>query len=283
MTAAAQLSCLVLTVGVDLAAEPTGTAVAVVQWTASEARLRDVFRPGDDDTVIAAIRSADKAGIDCPLGWPDSFVSFVRAHQRGIALGDDKAGDKAGDKAWRRSLAWRRTDEVVRDATGIVPLSVAADRIGHTAMRCAAIQARLAGLGQPVDRSGAGTVVEVYPAASLKIWGLPWRGYKRSADVAARATIIDRLLVAAPWLDLGAHVDHRRRSDHALDALIAALTARAAARGQTSRPTSQQTAAARTEGWIALPTGSLAALPAADGAPPQHTINYVPQSPSTDM
>ena len=155
--AAARLSCPVLTVGVDLAAEPTDTAVAVVHWSASKARLREVVRPGTDDTVIAAIRSADKAGIDCPLGWPDAFVSFVGAHQRGTALSEDEPGDKA----WRRSLAWRHTDEVVRDATAIVPLSVAADRIGHTAMRCAVLQARLANLGDPVDRSGAGRVVEV--------------------------------------------------------------------------------------------------------------------------
>jgi len=255
----------VLTVGIDLAAEPAGTALALVQWSASGAWLREVIRPADDDAVIAAVRSADKAGIDCPLGWPDAFVSFVGAHQQGAAL----SGDEARDKAWRRGLAWRGTDEVVRAATGMVPLSVAADRIGHTAMRCAVIQARLADLGHPVDRSGAGAIVEVYPAASLKIWGLPSRGYKRPADVAVRATIVDQLRAAAPWLDLGAHADHCRRSDHALDALVAALTARAAACGQTSPPAPQQAAAARTEGWIALPDIPLAALPAPGGAP-QH-------------
>lgn len=76
---------------------------------------------------------------------------------------------------WRRQLAFRRTDEPVRAATGLVPLSVAADRIAHPAMRCAGLLARLALEGQPVDRSGSGVVVEVYPAASLKQWGLPHR------------------------------------------------------------------------------------------------------------
>ncbi|WP_281398007.1 hypothetical protein [Actinomadura alba] len=27
--------------------------------------------------------NADKAGIDCPLGWPDAFVDFVTAHRAG--------------------------------------------------------------------------------------------------------------------------------------------------------------------------------------------------------
>ena len=103
-------------------------------------------------------------------------------------------------KQWRRRLAWRHTDEVTRQLTGLVPLSVSADRIGHTAMRCAALQTRLAAEGRGVDRSGAGAVVEVYPAASLKVWGLPWRGDKSTKNQAVLDTVVDRLLEAAPWL-----------------------------------------------------------------------------------
>jgi hypothetical protein len=47
--------------------------------------------------------------------------------------------------------------------------------------------------------------------------------------------------------------------DDALDAVIAALTARAAAKGLLTRPGPGDTAAP-TEGWIALPTIPLAAL-----------------------
>jgi hypothetical protein len=71
-------------------------------------------------------------------------------------------------RQWRRRLAWRVTDEVVRAETGLIPLSVAADRIGHTAMRCTGLLAQLARQGQPVDRCGRGVLVEVYPATSLK-------------------------------------------------------------------------------------------------------------------
>ncbi len=217
----------VLTVGVDLAAEAVGTAVAVIESSTAGVVVRDLILPGNDDTVIDAVQKADKAGIDCPLGWPDAFVSFVSAHRLGaVALA---GGAELGGKAWRRGLAWRHTDEVVREATGMVPLSVAADRIAHTALRCAVIQARLATLGVRVDRSGAGTVVEVYPAASLKIWNLPWRDYKKPTGAAARAAIVAQIETRAPWLSLGGHADQCRRSDHALDALVAALTALACA------------------------------------------------------
>jgi hypothetical protein len=44
------------------------------------------------------------------------------------------------------------------------------------------------------------------------------------------------------------------------DALIASLTARAVALGRTLRPDDGHATAARTEGWIHLPTGGLSGL-----------------------
>lgn len=245
-----------LTVGVDLAAEPAGTAIAWIEWSATGAVVRDLTGPATDDAVVAAIRQADKAGIDCPLGWPAEFVTFVQAHQTGnLVIPDGIAG-----RDWRRRLAYRHTDLVVHQQTKLMPLSVSADRIGHTAMRCAALLARLAPSGQPIDRSGTGTVVEVYPAATLKTWQLPHRGYKRPANRAALAKLVDALLQAAPWLSLGPHEPTCRRSDHALDAAIAALTARAAHLGLTTQPDQHQTPQAIVEGWIAVPTAPLHAL-----------------------
>ncbi|MEO6713138.1 MAG: DUF429 domain-containing protein [Mycobacteriales bacterium] len=83
----------------------------------------------------------------------------------------------AGDR-WRAFLANRETDRAVHQAVGLWPLSVAADRIGLAAMRAAGLLADLADAGRAVDRAGTGVVVEVYPAASLKVWGLPHKGYK---------------------------------------------------------------------------------------------------------
>ena len=245
------------TAGVDLAADPAGTAVACLEWSATGAIVRQLEVPADDDAIVALAGPAEKVGIDCPLGWPDDFVTFVSAHRDGVV----PIPEGLEPRQWRRRLAWRHTDEVTRRLTGLVPLSVSADRIGHTAMRCAALQTRLAGAGRSVDRSGAGAVVEVYPAASLKVWGLPWRGYKTTRNQAVLGTVVDRLQQAAPWLDLGGHEQLCRRSDHALDAVVAALSARAAVRDQVCRPDEGELPAARTEGWIAIPTGPLAGLP----------------------
>jgi hypothetical protein len=78
--------------------------------------------------------------------------------------------------------------------------------------------------------------------------------------VAVLGELFDALAVAAPWLRFGDHEPLCRRSDHALDAVLAALTARAAALGRVTSPAEQDRAAAAVEGWIALPSGPLAEL-----------------------
>ncbi|TDE58144.1 DUF429 domain-containing protein [Nonomuraea mesophila] len=245
-----------VTVGVDLAAEAARTAVARLDWHDGRARLVDVRTGADDEVIVEAVTEAGKAGIDCPLGWPDRFVDFVTAHRAGhVEVPDGLTG-----RAWRRDLAWRVTDQVVHARTGLTPLSVSADRIAHTTMRCAALLAELARRGQPVDRRGGGAVVEVYPAAALKLWGLPHRGYKRTANLAALGELVDRLKDAAPWLDLGDHEPLCRTSDDATDAVISAFAARASALGLATVPDGDHERAAATEGWIALPATPLHTL-----------------------
>lgn len=247
----------VLTVGVDLAAEDTTTCLAAIRWDGGTARVEQLLtRVGNPQIVIAA-RSAAKVGIDCPFGWPVPFIEFVLEHDRG------RVSPRAGRPIdWRRRLANRMTDLVVRETIPLVPLSVSADRIGHAAMRCAALLAELAEDGADIDRSGrSGLVVEAYPAASLHRWGLTHRGYKRRANTANLAVLVDGLSAAAPWLDLGAYVDLCRTNDDAFDAVVAALTARAAVCGLTAPPTDEHMAVARREGWIAIPyEGSLRQL-----------------------
>jgi predicted nuclease with RNAse H fold len=245
-----------MTVGVDLSAEPEKTGVAWIDWSPSGARVRDLVVGATDELITQAVMEADKAGIDCPLGWPEKFVEFISAHHTGdVVVPAEVAG-----RDWRRTLAYRVTDKAVRDITHLVPLSVAADRIAHTAMRCAGLLAQLARKGQPVDRCGTGVVVEVYPAASLHHWRLPHRGYKGTGNAKPLAQVVEALLGAAPWLTLGPYEDKCRRSDDALDAVIAALTARAAMKGLVTAPDTTQAATSSTEGWIAVPTCPLSAL-----------------------
>lgn len=243
-----------LTVGVDLAAEARKTYAARLRWDAGAATVVDLVGRADDDAIVALARDADRVGLDCPFGWPTPFVEFVAAHRAGDVPPQDGA-----PLEWRRRLAYRETDLAVTRSTGLRPLSPSADLIGHVTMRAAALLPRL-GVGA-TDRDGSGRAVEAYPAAALKQWGLPHRGYKGTANVAALQASVSALHAAAPWLDLGAFETLCRTCDDAFDAVIAALIARAAACGLTAVPDDTQRAAARVEGWIAVPVeGSLARL-----------------------
>lgn len=269
--------------GVDLAAEAAGTALAVLGVGGGAVALESLNLGVDDEAIVRGTREAELLGIDCAFGWPSDFVDFVTQHsglvEREPAVGGvqpadptvalEAAGDLAatptaleatGDLAWRRRLAYRETDRVVTERTGARPLSVATDRLGMTALRCAVLLRRLEADGRVVDRSGQNesAVVEVYPAMALRVWGLSRPGYKTAID--ARRTLIAHLERDAPWLELGEHRDLMTTSADALDAVLAALVALAHRRGASIPPAPHQRALAGSEGWIAIPTVSLAQL-----------------------
>jgi predicted nuclease with RNAse H fold len=143
-----------LAVGVDLAAEPKKTAIALIDWSPGKATVVGLDVGVRDERIVDAAANCQKLGIDCPLGRPVPFVEFIASHHNGhVVVPATVAG-----LAWRRQLAFRTTDAAVRERTAqrLIPLSVAADRIGHTAMRCAALLAALALRGMQVDRAGTG-------------------------------------------------------------------------------------------------------------------------------
>jgi predicted nuclease with RNAse H fold len=250
----------VRTVGVDLAAAAKKTAVAVIDWADGAARLAHLSLDVRDEEILRLFDTCEMTGIDCPLGWPDAFLPFIAGH---LNLDAHPVLDHDGIEG-RRLLAYRDTDRFVTGQTGLIPLSVSADRLAHPAMRCAVIQAKIAREYGPQARDGSGRLAEVYPAASLKLWGIHARGYKgRGAPETERlAVALDALSTAAPWLDLAGHDDRLAASDDMFDALIASLTARAVAMGRTLRPDSGHAGAALTEGWIHLPSGRLSDLAA---------------------
>lgn len=241
-----------ITVGVDLAAEPAKTALAILRWEDGGASVEALRVGVTDSDIVAAASTADKIGIDAPFGWPDAFVRFVAGHHAFAPLDVDLES-----REQRRPLTKRLTDLVVQHEFGVVPLSVSADRIAHVAFRCAGI---LSALGV-TDRDD-GSAVEAYPAAALRTWGLTHRGYKGSAATGFD-DLVTSLTVAAPWLDLGPFEPLCRSSDDAFDAVVTAVIARAAALGQTALPTPDQRATASREGWIHVPTDTLDRLVAA--------------------
>ena len=155
-----------------------------------------------------------------------------------------------GKAQWqlRLNLTMRRTDVFVHEQLRLTPLSVSADRIAHVAFRCAVLLAKLDATDAPVDRSGSGPVAEVYPAASLHSWGLTYHSYKQKTSTDALGMLVEHPRHEAPWLDCATHEQAMRRSHEFFDAVIAAMTARAAALGQTFPRTGDHLAAATAEG-----------------------------------
>ena len=154
----------------------------------------------------------------------------------------------------------RATDEWVHGRTGRWPLSVSTDRIAVPALRAARV---LSGLPEARDRGGGGPVVEVYPAAALRIWGFESRRYKRLAGAAARSALVTAFRAATEgWLTLAEEQWERcAASDDVFDALVAALVTRAAALRLVDPCPAELAAVASRESWIMLPVrDSLARL-----------------------
>ena len=236
-----------ITLGIDLATEPSGTAACRIDW--HTLHLDVIDERLTDDALIDLIAGASMTGIDVPLGWPDPFIDAVVGHR--------------GNQPWlhgeRTRLSHRLTDHHVRATTGITPLSVSADRIGLTAMRGARLQHLLRARGVDVNRSGSsGAVVEAYPAAALRVWGFPHQRYKSKDAATARADLTE--LLAREAGALGPQIRGAVRTHDELDAVVCCLVARATATGATNLPTDEQLATARREGWIHVPAVSIADL-----------------------
>ncbi len=238
--------------GIDLASRPRETAACLLLWREGRATVEFLERNLYDDALLDLAGTADAIGIDAPFGWPATFVDFVTAHHAGRPVAPNWE-----DPDLRRSLRLRRTDLWVwaEGFTGRPPLSVSTDRIAMPALRCAGLLGRLGVL----DRATDPRVFEAYPAAALGVWTGVSSNYKRKQGAATRAEIVGALREAAPWLEVP---DECLDDADLLDALVAALVARAAALGRTHPPPDQEREAAVREGWIAVPLPhTLAHLP----------------------
>jgi predicted nuclease with RNAse H fold len=236
-----------VTLGVDFASQPDKTAACMVHWENGEAKASVPELGVDDERLIALATDAHRVGVDVPFGWPRAFVDAVAAHQQGNPWPDNTT----------RDLSFRATDHYIWLQTKKWPLSVSTDRIGITAFRAARIFSRME-ITTPVDRSGKGKFIEVYPAAALRRWGLTPET-KRNTPLLISA-LVER---TEKWLRLS---DYARalceKNRDALDSVIAALVARAAALKLCDPIPADFAEAAEVEGWIALPLpDSLEKLP----------------------
>jgi predicted nuclease with RNAse H fold len=244
----------VITVGVDLAAQPKNTAAAVLRWESGQVLVESVRVNQTDADLVGVASGARMIGIDSPLGWPDAFVDFVAAQRDGRPV-----ADLVADK---RSLTLRATDHFVHSQFGLRPLSVSADLIGHVAIRAVGLLEQLAAADVAVDRSGvSGRVAETYPAGAVRQWLPKFVRYKGKDSSAVRSEMLTAIgtTLGLSYAD-AADADKCIEVDHAFDALLCALVSRALLLKQTKPPPARLRAIAQREGWIVVPTGSLADL-----------------------
>lgn len=206
-------------------------------------------RPLADPELLELLTLAEWVGIDAPFGWPEPMVAALHCY----SLEGRWPGPEKRPFRYRRADLWVHDRVHAETEEHLWPLSPATDRISLTAWRLAGLrEAAAARSGVRFDRAGGNGVVEVYPAAALVLWGLPRAGYKSEAE--ARERLLTALEAAAPWLiwEPGA-LEVCLDSDDALDAVLCALIARAAALGLTEPPPPEALELAGVEGWVHLP------------------------------
>jgi hypothetical protein len=225
----------------------------------------------DDRGLVELVDRGTVVGLDSPLGWPDDFVAAVTAHRMSARWPtfEHRSADRI-----RESLRHRTTDLFVRSLDlGSTPLSVSSDLIGVVAMRGAWLQSAWAQRwGQLESRDGSGRLVETYPAAALRAWGLLARRgvrYKgggaegaRESQRTERERIVEEIEQhSESWLTV-APVLHEAciASDHELDALVSALVALAVRAKATHPAPLESKEAALREGWIHVPNEALSSL-----------------------
>jgi predicted nuclease with RNAse H fold len=184
-------------VGIDLAGvEYRETGVAILRG----GRLELLTTAGDDAEILGLARSAGRWGtvaINAPLTRP-----------MGRCCLDDDCRCRTDPGTRSRQLE----RELAR--MGIPTLATALIKV--LARRGERIAAALAEMGyQPL---------EVYPFATLRLLGLPWRGKRTPAG---RRRIHRALKPLVPGLN------HPRASEHQLDSVVCALTALLWRQGRT--------------------------------------------------
>jgi predicted nuclease with RNAse H fold len=240
------------TLGVDLASADTTTAACLVDWNGCSPLIEGVYeRNVSDEMIVELARGADVTGVDAPFGWPRPFADAITSYAAG--------------HPWPRERPvglWLRLTDMRTQAVsgGRPPLSVSSDRIARPAERAARLLTLLGEEERAARRDGSDDVIEVYPAGALRCWGIDASGYKHPTASSIRDRIVTEISDGLALTMSGPQRQVLAATDHALDALVAALVARAFSLRRVVGPTNDERSIALVEGWIYLPSGPLAEL-----------------------
>lgn len=180
--------------------------------------------------------------LDAPLGWPRALGIQLHKHSAGMLL-----GGKADD------LFSRETDRVVKSKIGKRPLEVGANLIARTAHSALELLERLRKkthltiplAWEPSEIKDV-CVIEVYPAATLRVLDIKPAGYKKSAAHSERKELMKALEKHLTIAE--AERNKLEKSADMIDAVICVLAAADFLAGKCMKPENPKEA--RKEGWI---------------------------------
>jgi len=225
-------------VGIDCAAQPENTGLALTLWrrqasklSVIETRCAAVAKPAA--TIISGwIKpfGCVLLALDAPLGWPAPLMLSLANHRAGECL------------AHAPKAMFRRTTDVdIRARLKTLPLAIGADRIAWAAHAALVFLKELRPLvSAPVkllwrpDWSGCIGAIEVYPKATRASLGVP-------KDAGSLEGLESRF---------GFSSDQTPSSEHERDAIVCAIAGAEFLQGRAIAPTRSQQALARQEGWI---------------------------------
>ena len=207
--------------GIDMSTTPGHTALAAIATSPTRGSELVAAHPKvRHDQLLEVLSTWDYAvaSVDVPFGWPDAFTSVVASHMQG-PLASVPAPGTGEAHSWRvRSVALRATDAFVYDLYGVRPMAIGFDKLGATAAAWALIESALGKQG--ISRSGKPRskrrIVETYPAAQLKAWGVP--AAKLSPEQLEELAKQHEVRIGGHHHDLATSADLR-------DAFVCALTA----------------------------------------------------------
>jgi len=274
------------TLGISYSGPDARATCCAITWVSHMAMV-ELPRVGQPEhELLTEMARTDWTGITgAPFGWPDAMLDALLTYAETGRWPMQAANDR---------IRFRETDRFTRDlladdhgaAVEIVPATHRATALAT--WRCARLLTQHAErTGRDPDRIAVPTstgmdgppdqprgkvqfppagVIETHVPAALVAWDLSYdpRTFDPGGGDAARArraALLDRIEHELPALLLpGDARSACLTCPDALEALIAAFVACAAATDATIKPTVQQRGAAQREGWIHVPVVELGAL-----------------------
>jgi len=234
-----------LVIGLDAAAQWKKFGYAIGHYADRRITIESAGILGDETGLAQKIGShllsSQNAlvAIDAPLGWPKALGDALAHHHVGEPLA-----------LLPNELFRRMTDDYIYCLLGKRSLDVGADKIARAAWRALDVLSqlrRMVGykipvLVEPWGRTGW-AAIEVYPAATLKAYGIKASGYKGDEGLEARRAIAKAIEPLVTGI-----TPYAEEADDVFDACLCLVAALDFLENHAAPP--EDIDLARKEGWI---------------------------------